>query len=407
MNKLINKIRKDFPILTTMVNNQPLVYLDNAATSQKPLSVINAITNYYKHCNANINRGTHYLSDIATTAFEEAREKVRAFINAGSIKECIFTKGTTEAINLVASSFGETFLQPEDEIILSTMEHHSNIVPWQLLHDRKNIKLKIIPILTNGELDLINFNKLLTKKTKLISITHVSNTLGTINPVKQIIQIAHQHNIPVLLDGAQAVAHMPVNVIDLDCDFYVFSGHKIFGPTGIGVLYGKEQYLEKMQPYQGGGQMILKVSFTETIYNKLPHKFEAGTQPIAEVVGLGAAIDYINKLDKAIVQQHEQQLLTYATKKLQSIPGLTIIGTAKNKTSILSFTLDQIHPHDIGTILNTFGIAIRVGHLCTLPIMNFYNIPALSRASFSIYNTYEEIDKLYDALLVVKTIFKK
>ena len=407
MNKLINKIRKDFPILTTMVNNQPLVYLDNAATSQKPLSVINAITNYYKHCNANINRGTHYLSDIATTAFEEAREKVRAFINAGSIKECIFTKGTTEAINLVATSFGETFLQPEDEIILSTMEHHSNIVPWQLLHDRKNIKLKIIPILTNGELDLINFNKLLTKKTKLISITHVSNTLGTINPVKQIIQIAHQHNIPVLLDGAQAVAHMPVNVIDLDCDFYVFSGHKIFGPTGIGVLYGKEQYLEKMQPYQGGGQMILKVSFTEIIYNKLPHKFEAGTQPIAEVVGLGAAIDYINKLDKAFVQQHEQQLLTYATRKLQNIPGLTIIGNAKNKTSILSFTLDQIHPHDIGTILNTFGIAIRVGHLCTLPIMNFYNIPALSRASFSIYNTYEEIDKLYDALLVVKTIFKK
>ncbi|MGD0466403.1 MAG: cysteine desulfurase [Gammaproteobacteria bacterium] len=407
MHKLINKIRKDFPILKTIVNNQPLVYLDNAATSQKPLSVINAITNYYTNYNANINRGTHYLSDLATSAFEAAREKVRAFINANSIKECIFTKSTTEAINLIATSFGETFLQPGDEIILSTMEHHSNIVPWQLLQDRKNIQLKIIPILNNGELDLISFNKLVTSKTKLVSIVHVSNTLGTINPVKQIIQIAHKHNIPVLLDGAQAIAHLPINVTDLNCDFYVFSGHKIFGPTGIGVLYGKEQYLNQMQPYQGGGQMILKVSFAETIYNQLPYKFEAGTQPIAEVIGLGAAIDYINQLDWVALQQHEQQLLVYATQKLQTIPGLTIIGNATNKTSILSFTLDQIHPHDIGTILNTFGIAIRVGHLCTLPIMDFYNIPALSRASFSIYNTYEEIDKLYNALLIAKKIFKK
>lgn len=404
---MINNIRKDFPILKTMVNNQPLVYLDNAATSQKPLTVINAISNYYKQFNANVNRGTHYLSDISTNKFEETREKIRKFINAKSTKECIFTKGTTEAINLVATSFGETFLQPEDEIILSTMEHHSNIIPWQLLCNRKNIKLRIIPILTNGELDLANFNKLLNHKTKLISLVHVSNTLGTINPVKQIIQIAHQKNIPVLLDGAQAIANLAIDVEDLDCDFYVFSGHKIFGPTGIGILYGKAQYLEKMSPYQGGGQMILQVNFKESIYNDLPYKFEAGTQPIAEVVGLGAAIDYINQLDLTAVYQHKQQLLTYATEKLQTIPGLTVFGNAKNKVSILSFLLDQIHPHDIGTILNNYGIAIRVGHLCTLPIMDFYKIPALNRSSFSIYNTFEEIDKLYNALLMAKKIFKK
>ena len=404
---MINKIRKDFPILKTMVNNQPLVYLDNAATSQKPLAVINAISNYYKKFNANVNRGTHYLSDISTNKFEETREKIRKFINAKSTKECIFTKGTTEAINLVATSFGEIFLQAEDEIILSTMEHHSNIIPWQLLCNRKNIKLKIIPILTNGELDLANFNKLLNHKTKLISLVHVSNTLGTINPVKQIIQIAHQKNIPVLLDGAQAIANLAIDVEDLDCDFYVFSGHKIFGPTGIGMLYGKAQYLEKMSPYQGGGQMILQVNFKESIYNDLPYKFEAGTQPIAEVVGLGAAIDYINQLDLTAVYQHKQQLLNYATEKLQTISGLTIFCNAKNKVSILSFLLDQIHPHDIGTILNNYGIAIRVGHLCTLPIMDFYKIPALNRGSFNIYNTFEEIDKLYNGLLMAKKIFKK
>ncbi len=404
--KLINQIRKDFPILKTMVNNNQLVYLDNAATSQKPLLVIDAITNYYKHCNANINRGTHYLGDLATSKFEETREKVRTFINAKTTKECIFTKGTTEAINLIATSFGEKFLQDGDEIILSTMEHHSNIIPWQLLQKQKKIQLKIIPILANGELDLTNFDALLSSKTKLVSIVHVSNTLGTINPVKQIIDAAHKKNIPVLLDGAQAIAHLSIDVTELDCDFYVFSGHKIFGPTGIGVLYGKEQYLEQMPPYQGGGQMILKVSFEETIYNHLPFKFEAGTQPIAEVIGLGAAIDYINQLDLDTIKQHEQQLLAYATKKLKSIPGLTIIGNAKNKASILSFTLDQIHPHDVGTILNTFGVAIRVGHLCTLPIMDFYNIAALNRASFSIYNTFAEIDKLYDALLTAKKIFK-
>lgn len=407
MHNIIKQIRKDFPILKTIVNSYPLIYLDNAATSQKPLAVINSISDYYKHFNANINRGTHYLSDIANNKFEAAREKIRGFINAKSTKECIFTKGTTDAINLIANSFGETFLQEGDEIILSAMEHHSNIVPWQLLKKRKNIKLSIIPMLANGELDISNFNNLLTTKTKLISIVHVSNTLGTINPVKKIITIAHQHNIPVLLDGAQAIANLNVDVLDLDCDFYVFSGHKIFGPTGIGVLYGKEKYLEKMQPYQGGGQMILQVDFKESVYNDLPYKFEAGTQPIAEAIGLGEAINYINQLDNAFLQQHKQELLAYATEKLTTIPGLTVFGNAKNKAAILSFYLDQIHPHDVGTILNNYGIAIRVGHLCTLPIMDFYKVPALNRASFSIYNTFEEIDKLYDGLLKVKKIFKK
>ncbi len=404
---MIHTVRQDFPILKTKVHNHDLVYLDNAATSQKPYQVIDAVTDFYKNFNANINRGPHYLSEIATLKFEEAREKIRKLINAKYAAECIFTKGTTESINLVASSFGVKFLQPGDEIVLSTMEHHSNIVPWQLLQLQKDIKLKIIPMLVNGELDLTNFNALLTEKTKLVSITHVSNALGTINPVKKIIDLAHKKNIPVLLDGAQAVSHGVIDVTNLDCDFYAFSGHKMFGPTGVGVLYGKKKYLEQMPPYQGGGQMILKVSFNETIYNELPYKFEAGTQPIAAIVGLGAAIDYINQLDLVKLWQHEHDLLEYAILKLQTVPGLTIIGNAKNKISILSFMLDQIHPHDVGTILNNSGIAIRTGHLCTMPIMDFYKIPALNRASFSIYNTLEEVDKLYFALLNVRDVFKK
>jgi len=404
---MIHTVRQDFPILKTKVHNHDLVYLDNAATSQKPYQVIDAVTDFYKNFNANINRGPHYLSEIATLKFEEAREKIRKLINAKYAAECIFTKGTTESINLVASSFGATFLQPGDEIVLSTMEHHSNIVPWQLLQLQKDIKLKIIPMLVNGELDLTNFNALLTEKTKLVSITHISNALGTINPVKKIIDLAHKKNIPVLLDGAQAVSHGIIDVTNLDCDFYAFSGHKMFGPTGVGVLYGKKKYLEQMPPYQGGGQMILKVSFNETIYNELPYKFEAGTQPIAAIVGLGAAIDYINQLDLVKLWQHEHDLLEYATLKLQTVPGLTIIGNAKNKISILSFMLDQIHPHDVGTILNNSGIAIRTGHLCTMPIMDFYKIPALNRASFSIYNTLEEVEKLYFALLNVRDVFKK
>lgn len=404
---LIDQIRQDFPILQTKVNNKPLVYLDNAATSQKPLTVIDSINTFYKHFNSNINRGTHYLSEIATLKFEAAREKIRAFINAPSAAECIFTKGTTEAINLIASSFGEQFLQSGDQIVISAMEHHSNIVPWQLLQLKKKIILKIIPLLPNGELDLTNLDNLLTPNTKLVSIVHVSNTLGTVNPVKKIIDAAHNKNIPVLLDGAQAVNHLTIDVQALDCDFYTFSGHKMFGPTGIGVLYGKKKYLEQMPPYQGGGQMILKVSFDETIYNELPYKFEAGTQPIAEAIGLAAAIDYINQLDLITLRQHEHELLEYATLKLQTIPEIKIIGTAKEKISILSFALDQIHPHDVGTILNDYGIAIRTGHLCTMPIMDFYKIPALNRVSFSIYNTFAEIDQLYLGLLEIKKIFTK
>lgn len=404
---LIDQIRQDFPILQTKVNNKPLVYLDNAATSQKPLTVIDSINTFYKHFNSNINRGTHYLSEMATLKFEAAREKIRAFINAPSAAECIFTKGTTEAINLIASSFGEQFLQSGDQIVISAMEHHSNIVPWQLLQLKKKIILKIIPLLPNGELDLTNLDNLLTPNTKLVSIVHVSNTLGTVNPVKKIIDAAHNKNIPVLLDGAQAVNHLTIDVQALDCDFYTFSGHKMFGPTGIGVLYGKKKYLEQMPPYQGGGQMILKVSFDETIYNELPYKFEAGTQPIAEAIGLAAAIDYINQLDLITLRQHEHELLEYATLKLQTIPEIKIIGTAKEKISILSFALDQIHPHDVGTILNDYGIAIRTGHLCTMPIMDFYKIPALNRVSFSIYNTFAEIDQLYLGLLEIKKIFTK
>lgn len=404
---LIERVRQDFPILQTKVNNEPLVYLDNAATSQKPLTVIDSINTFYKHFNSNINRGTHYLSEMATLKFEAAREKIRTFINAPSAAECIFTKGTTEAINLIASSFGEQFLQSGDQIVISAMEHHSNIVPWQLLQLKKKIILKIIPLLPNGELDLTNLDNLLTTNTKLVSIVHVSNTLGTINPVKKIIDAAHNKNIPVLLDGAQAVNHLNIDVQALDCDFYTFSGHKMFGPTGIGVLYGKKKYLEQMTPYQGGGQMILKVSFDETIYNELPYKFEAGTQPIAEAIGLAAAIDYINQLDLITLRQHEHELLEYATLKLQTIPEIKIIGTAKEKISILSFALDQIHPHDVGTILNNYGIAIRTGHLCTMPIMDFYKIPALNRVSFSIYNTFAEIDLLYLGLLEIKKIFTK
>ena len=402
-----NVIKQDFPILNTLVNNHRLIYLDNAATSQKPLKVIDAISDFYQHSNANTNRGPHYLSDTATTAFENAREKIKEFINARSSKECIFTKNTTEAINLIANSFGENFLQDGDEIILSIMEHHANIIPWQLLKNKKSIKLKYIPILPSGELDLSKIKDLLTENTKLISITHVSNTLGTINPIKEIIELAHTKNIPVLIDGAQAITHFKVDVVSLDCDFYVFSGHKMFGPTGIGVLYGKEKYLNKMPPYQGGGQMILKVGLEQSIYQDLPYKFEAGTQPIAEAVGLNAAIDYINNLGFETIQNHEQELLNYATEKLNTISGLKIIGTAKNKVGIISFILDQIHPHDIGSILNNYGIAVRTGHLCTMPIIDFYQVPALTRISFSIYNNLKEIDELVLALKEVKKIFKR
>ncbi len=404
----LENLRKNFPILNTKISNKyPLIYLDNAATSQKPLEVINAVNNFYTNCNANTNRGPHYLSDLATFEFEAAREKVKKFINAKSNMECIFTKGTTEAINLIANSFGGKFFQEGDEVLLSQMEHHANIVPWQLLKLHKNIKLNIIPMLNSGELDLTQIEKLLTPKTKLVSIIHVSNTLGTINPIKKIIDLAHKHHIPVLIDGAQAINHLPIDVEALDCDFYVFSGHKMFGPTGIGVLYGKKSYLDLMPPYQGGGQMILKVSFKETIFNDLPYKFEAGTQPIASAVGLGAAIDYLNQLNLNDLWQHEKNLLAYAKNKLKKINGIKIIGDPKEQISIISFVMENIHPHDVGTILNNYGIAIRTGHLCTMPIMDFYEISAVNRVSFSFYNTFEEIDQLYLGLLEVKKIFKQ
>lgn len=402
----LKNLRKHFPILNTKIaNKHPLIYLDNAATTQKPLTVINTINHFYKKHNANTNRGSHYLSDIATLEFETAREKVKQFINAENNAECIFTKGTTEAINLIANSFGGKFLQPGDEIVLSEMEHHANIVPWQLLKSSKNINIKIIPLLKSGELDLNTLDQILSPNTKLVSIIHVSNTLGTINPIKKIIKLAHKYNIPVLIDGAQAINHLKVDVQELDCDFYTFSGHKMFGPTGIGILYGKKYYLNNMPPYQGGGQMILKVSFKETIFNDLPYKFEAGTQPIASAIGLGAAIDYLNQLNLPSLWQHEQDLLAYAKEKLNKINGIQIIGNPSEQISIISFIMDKIHPHDVGTILNNYGIAIRTGHLCTMPIMDFYNIPAVNRVSFSIYNTFEEIDKLYLSLLEIKKIF--
>lgn len=402
----IEEVRKDFPILKRLVNGKPLVYLDNAATTQKPQVVIDAITRYYTYDNANIHRGLYFLSELATEQYENARLKVKEFINAISASEIIFVRGTTEAINLVASTLCRTkYFNEGDEIIISNMEHHSNIVPWQLIRDRKNINLKIIPINDNGELLLDEFEKLITEKTKLVSVVHISNTLGTINPVKEIIRIAHLHNIPVLIDGAQAMSHLKIDVQELDADFYVFSGHKVFGPTGIGVLYGKTEYLEMMPPYQGGGDMIRTVTFEKTTFEDIPRKFEAGTPNIAGGIGLGAAIDYLNQFNRNELIAYENSLLEYATQRLSEIEGLKIIGTAKEKASVVSFIIEGIHPYDIGTIIDTDGIAIRTGHHCTQPIMRRFNIPATARASFSFYNTKEEIDKLAESLVKVKKMF--
>ncbi len=402
----VNEVRKDFPILTRMVNDKPLVYLDNAATSQKPQVVINALTNYYTYDNANIHRGLYFLSELATEQYEDARLKVKEFINALSTSEVIFVKGTTEGINLLASSLCRAkFFNEGDEVIVSNMEHHANIVPWQLMGDRKKIKLSVIPINDDGELDLDAFEKMINPKTKLVSVVHISNSLGTINPVKKIIDIAHSKNVPVLLDGAQAVPHCKVDVQDLDADFYAFSGHKVFGPTGIGVLYGKAEYLEMMPPYQGGGDMIRTVTFEKTTFDDIPRKFEAGTPNIAGGIGLGAAIDYLNQFDRKELAEYENMLLDYATKKLSEIEGLRIIGKAKEKASVISFVIEGIHPYDIGTLIDTDGIAIRTGHHCTQPIMQRYNLPATSRASFAFYNTFEEIDKLVAGVLKVKKMF--
>lgn len=394
----LNRIRADFPNLACQVHGHPLVYLDNAATTMKPTGVIEAITNHYRAETANVHRGLHHLSMVATERYEEARQKIVTFINAASEREIIFTKGTTEAINLAASSYGGHFLKAGDEILVSQMEHHSNIVPWQLLCESRGLRLKVIPIDESGQLRMDRFRELLTDRVRLVAVVFISNALGTINPVRQIIAEAHDMGAVVLIDAAQAMAHLEVDVQDLDCDFFAFSGHKMFGPTGIGVLYGKEKFLEQMPPYQGGGDMISHVTFAKTTYNSLPYKFEAGTPPIAQAIGLGAAIDYIETLGFGKIVEHESLLLAHATKQLGKIAGLRIIGTAKQKAAICSFTLENIHPHDLGTFLDQQGIAVRAGHHCAQPVMEFFGLAATTRASFSVYNSTEEVDLLAAAI---------
>jgi len=390
----IEKIRADFPILQEKIRNKPLVYLDNAASCQKPQQVIDSLVHCYTHEYANVHRGVHTLSVRATDRYEGAREKIKDFVHAQSSKEIIFVRGATEAINLVAQTFGKTNIKSGDEVLITAMEHHSNIVPWQMLCKETGAILKVAPINLQGELIYSEFEALLTEKTKLVSVVHMSNALGTINPVEKIIAAAKAKNIPVLLDGAQAIPHMSVDVQALDCDFYVFSGHKLYAPSGIGVLYGKQALLEAMPPYQGGGDMIRKVTLTETEYNVLPYKFEAGTPNIADVIGLGAAIDYLNIIGMDNIAAYEAELLSHATEKARQIKGLRIIGDNDNKGAILSFVLDKIHPHDIGTMLDSLGIAVRAGHHCAMPVMDFFEVPATARASFAMYNTKQEIDVL-------------
>lgn len=401
----MNAVRRDFPILDQEINGHPLVYLDNAASSQKPIQVIEAIDSYYRVDNANIHRGVHHLSQRATDAYEGARSKVRGFLNAQSDKEIIFVRGATEAINLVAQSFVRPQLAAGDEILISHIEHHANIVPWQMVCEQTGAKLKVIPMTDTGELDLSGLDELLNTRTKILAIGHVSNALGTVNPLKEIIAKAKAKAIPVLVDGAQAVPHMKVDVQALDCDFYVFSGHKMFAPTGIGALYGKQALLEAMPPWQGGGDMILSVSFEHTQYNALPYKFEAGTPHIAGAVGLGAAIDYMQDLGIDNIAAHEHALLDIATQRLQQIEGVRIIGTAKEKASVLSFMIEDVHPHDVGTIFDQQGVAIRAGHHCAQPVMQFFGIAATARASFAFYNTEAEIDALVNAIKTTQELF--
>jgi cysteine desulfurase/selenocysteine lyase len=401
----IEKIRADFPILHQMVHGKPLVYLDNAATSQKPRAVIDAITRYYEGTNSNIHRGVHFLSEHATAEYEAARETAQKFVNAAKAHEIIFVRGTTEGINLVAQTYGRAQIHQGDEVLITAMEHHSNIVPWQILCEERGAKLRVAPINDNGELLLDEFARLLGPRTKLAAFTHVSNALGTINPVKRMIELAHAKNIPVLIDGAQAAPHIAVDVQALDCDFYTFSGHKVYGPTGIGVLYGKTALLEAMPPYQGGGDMISSVTFEKTTYNKLPYKFEAGTPDIAGVIGLGAALNYVNGLGIENIAAHEHELLTYATEKISAIPGVSLIGTAKERAGVISFVVEGVHPHDVGTILDQEGIAIRTGHHCSQPVMERFGIPATARASFAVYNTFGEIDALVRGIGKVREVF--
>ena len=401
----VAKIRLDFPILTETIHGRPLVYLDNAASTQKPRVVLDTLRQVYEHDYANVHRGVHTLSQRATDLFEGAREKVRAFINARDLKEIIFVRGTTEAINLVAQSYGRSKLVHGDEILITAMEHHSNIVPWQIVCQQTGAVLKVAPINQAGELIMDEFENLLTEHTKLVSVAHMSNALGTINPVNRIVELAHAKGVPVMLDGAQAIPHMPVDMQALDCDFYAFSGHKLCGPSGIGVLYGKEALLKAMPPWQGGGDMIRMVTFEKTEYNTLPYKFEAGTPAIAETIGLGAAVDYLQAIGMDNIAAYERQLLQYATEKALEIPSLTIIGTANDKGAILGFTLHHIHPHDIGTLLDQLGIAIRAGHHCAMPVMDFFGVPATARASFSFYNTVEEVDVLIDGIKQIIEVF--
>lgn len=398
--------RNDFPILHQEVHGKPLVYLDNAATTQKPQAVIDAESEYYRCINANVHRGVHALSQRATDDFEAARDKVRHFMNAAHSEEIIFVRGTTEAINLVAQSYARPRLQPGDEILISAMEHHSNIVPWQMVCEQTGATLKVVPINDAGEFMFDAYAQLLNARTKLVAVTHLSNALGTIAPVKRIIELAHAHGVPVLLDGAQAISHLRVDVRQLDCDFYAFSGHKIFGPTGIGALYGKAALLNAMPPYQGGGDMIRVVTFEKTQYNDLPYKFEAGTPNIAGAIGLGAALDYVSAIGIDAIAAHESMLLAYATDLVSDIPGLRIIGAAHHKASILSFTLDGIHPHDIGTILDRAGIAIRAGHHCAMPVMQRFHVSGTARASFALYNTHAEVDALVAGLREVQEMFQ-
>ena len=401
----IDRVRADFPILELQVEGKPLVYLDNAASSQMPQPVIDRLVRYQTTQHANINRGVHYLSELATAEYEGSRRRLQRFINAREDREVIFTSGTTDSINLVMHGYGRKFIGAGDEIILTTLEHHSNIVPWQMLAEEKGAKIRVVPINDAGELLIDEYEKLFTERTKFVGVLHVSNALGTVNPVKEMIAFAHARNVPVLIDGAQAVPHMTVDVQDLDCDFYAFSGHKLCGPTGIGVLYGKAALLERMQPFKGGGDMILSVTFEKTTYNSIPHKFEAGTPPIAAAIGLGAAVDYLSSIGLDAIAAYELDLLNYATEQMSRMPGVRIIGTAATKTAVLSFEVEGVHPHDIGTLLNQEGVAVRTGHHCVQPVMLRLKVPATTRASFAFYNTMSEVDAFIAGVRTVQKVF--
>jgi cysteine desulfurase/selenocysteine lyase len=401
----VERIRADFPILQLKIDGKPLVYLDNAASSQMPQQVIDRLARYQTSEHANINRAVHYLSETATAEYDAARCKLQGFINAPEEREVIFTSGTTDAINLVMHGYGRRFIKPGDEIILTTLEHHSNIVPWQMLAEETGAKIRVVPINDAGELLIDEYEKLFNTRTRFVGVIHVSNALGSINPIKQMIAFAHAHGVPVLVDGAQAAPHLQVDVQELDCDFYAFSGHKLCGPTGIGVLYGKAALLEKMQPFKGGGDMILSVTFEKTTYNTIPHKFEAGTPPIAAAIGLGAAVDHLSAIGMDAIGAHELELLNYATAQMTRMPGVRIIGTAENKASVISFTVDGVHPHDVGTLLNQEGVAVRTGHHCAQPVMQRFKVPATSRASFAFYNSMAEVDALIAGIRSVQKVF--